>query len=56
LCGENGPDRYAGRLRDINHELEENPVCSLLRAGEVTLVREADPAAISAVHRAIGQA
>ena len=27
LCGENGPDRYAGRLRDINHELEENPVC-----------------------------
>jgi len=30
-------------------------MCSPLRASEITLVREADPATIPAVHRGIGQ-
>ena len=51
LCGEIGPDGFAGRLRNINHEPQESSVCLPLRAGDATLVREADRATISAVHR-----
>jgi hypothetical protein len=56
LCDEIGSDEYAGRSHNINHAPQENSVRSPLRASEVTLVREADPATISAVHRGIGQA
>jgi hypothetical protein len=56
LCDEIGSDESAGRSCNINHVPQENSVHSPLRASEVTLVREADPATISAVHRGIGQA